>query len=52
MEARLKQTKVYHTFFYFVWKEKTHKPLKVAAAKTIFSSVRVLMVQLAWMNSF
>ena len=36
---RLKQTKVYHTFFYFLWKEATHKSLKVAAAKTIFSSV-------------
>ena len=36
---RLKQTKVYHTFFHFLWKGATYKSLKVAAAKTIFSSV-------------
>ena len=39
MQKRLKQTKVYHSFSYFVWKETTQKPLKVAAAKTLFSSV-------------
>ena len=38
MQRGLKQTKVHHTFFYAVWKETTHKPLKVAAAKTLFSS--------------
>ena len=41
MQGRLKQTKVYHTLFYFVRKETTQKPLKVAAAKTLFSSVYV-----------
>ena len=42
MQKRLKQTKVYHAFSYFIWKETTHKPLKVAAAKTLFSSVYVI----------
>ena len=42
MQKRLEQTKVYHAFSYFVWKETTHKPLKVAAAKTLFSSVYVI----------
>ena len=42
MQKRLKQTKVYHMFFHFVWKEKTHKPLKVAAAKPLFSSECVI----------
>ena len=36
MQKRLKQTKVYHTFCYFAWKETTHKPLKVASAKNLF----------------
>ena len=39
IQGWLKQTKVYHTYFYFVWKETTHKPLKMAVAKTLFSSV-------------
>ena len=38
-KKRLKQTKVYQTLFYFVWKETTHRPLKVGAAKTLFSNV-------------
>ena len=42
MECRLKQVKIYHTYFYFIWKGTTHKPLKVAAAKTFFSSVYVI----------
>ena len=42
MQKRLEQTKVYHAFSYFVWKETTHKPLKVAAAKTLFFSVFVI----------
>ena len=42
MQKRLEQTKVYHGFSYFVWKETTHKPLKVAAAKTLFSSAYVI----------
>ena len=41
MQRRLKQTKVYHTNCYFVWKETTHKPLKEAGVKTFFSSVHV-----------
>ena len=42
MQRRLKQTKVYHRFFYFAWKETTHNPLKVAVAKAIFSSVYLI----------
>ena len=42
MQKRLKQTKVCHAFSYFVWKETTHKPLKVAAAKSLFSSVYII----------
>ena len=42
MQKRLEQTKVYHAFSHFVWKETTHKPLKVAAARTLFSSVYVI----------
>ena len=43
MQKRLKQTKVCHAFSYFVWKETTHKPLKVAAASSLFSSVYVII---------
>ena len=32
----------YHTFCYFVGKETTHKPLKVAAAKNFFFSGHVI----------
>ena len=45
MQKRLKQTKVCHAFSYFIWKETTHKPLKVAAAIILFilfSSVYVI----------
>ena len=42
MQKRLQQTKVCYSFSYFVWKETTHKPLKVEAAKTLFSSVCVI----------
>ena len=42
MQKRLKQTKLYHAFSYFVWKETTHKPLKVAAAKTLFAGVYII----------
>ena len=42
MQRRLKQTKVYHAFSYFIWKETTHKPLKMAAEKSFFSSVYVI----------
>ena len=40
MQQRLKQ--VYHIFCYFAWKETAHKPLKMASAKTFFSSVYVI----------
>ena len=46
MQKRLKQTKVCHAFSYFVWKETTHKPLKVAAANSLFSAYSMLLVQL------
>ena len=42
MQKRLKQTKIYHAFSHFVWKETTHKPLKVPAARTLFFSVYVI----------
>ena len=42
MKKRLKQTKVCPEFSYFIWKETTHKPLKVAAAKSLFSSVYII----------
>ena len=48
MQGRLKQTKVYHMFFYFAWKEMTHNPLKVAAAKTLLSSVCYCYNFLQW----
>ena len=42
MQNWLEQTKIYHVFSYFVWKETTHKPLQVPAAKTLLSSVYVI----------
>ena len=42
MQKWLEQTKIYHAFSYFVWKETTHKPLQVPAAKTLISSVYVI----------
>ena len=42
MQKRLKQTIVCHAFSYFVWNKTTHKPLKVAAAKSLFSSVYII----------
>ena len=42
MQGRRKQKKVYYTFFYFVSRETALKPLKVAAAKALFSSVYVI----------
>ena len=35
-QRRLIQTKVYYKLFYSVWKQTSHKPLKVAAAKKVF----------------
>ena len=50
MQKWLEQAKVYHSFSYFVRKETTHKPLKVAAAKTLFSNVYVYWYNLLrWM---
>ena len=34
-----RNAKVYYKLFYSVWKEMSHKPLKVAAAKKYFSSL-------------
>ena len=48
---RLVQTKVYYKLRYFVWKETSHKPLKVAAAKNL-SRVCIILIQLASMNAF
>ena len=42
MQKRLKQTLVYDVFIFFVWKETTHNPLKVAAAETLFSCIFVI----------
>ena len=42
VQRRLQQTKVYHEFSHFVWKETTRKPLKVTSAKTLFSNVFVI----------
>ena len=42
MQKRLKQSKIYHKFSHFVWKETTHKPLKVPAPRTLFFSVYVI----------
>ena len=36
MQIRPIKTKVYYKPAYFVWKEISHKPLKVAAAETFF----------------
>ena len=42
MQKRLEQTKVCHAFSYFIWKETTHKPLKVAAAESLIFSVYII----------
>ena len=42
MQGRLKQTRQYQTFLLFYWKVTTQKPLKVAVAKTLFSSVYII----------
>ena len=39
IQRRLLQFKTYYKLFYSVWKETSHKPLKVAAAKKYFPSV-------------
>ena len=52
MQGRLKQTKLYQEFFYFVWKEATRKPSKVATAKILFSSVYIICTTLLWWMFF
>ena len=50
MQKGLQQTKVYYNLCYSVWKETSHKPLKVAAAKK--SSLNVYIIDttlLRWM---
>ena len=42
MQKTLEQIKAYHAFSYLAWNETTRKPLKVASAKTLFSSVYVI----------
>ena len=45
VQRRVIQTKVYHKFFYFVWKETTHKPSthkSIETAKKLFSSVYLI----------
>ena len=42
MQRRLMQTKVYHKRFYSIWKEASHKLLKVAAVKKYSSSVYIV----------
>ena len=41
-QRRLIQTKVYYKLFYTIWKETSHKPLKVGAAKKSFPSVYII----------
>ena len=36
------QSKVYYKLFYFIWKEISYKPLKVAAAETSFPRVYII----------
>ena len=42
MQRKLIQTKVHYKFLYSVAKETTHKPSKVAAAKSVSSGVYVI----------
>ena len=42
MQGRLIRPKYVKRFFYYVWKEATHKSLNVAAVKSLFSSVYVI----------
>ena len=41
-QKRLIQTKVYYKFFYSVWKETSHKPLKTTVAKKSFPSMYII----------
>ena len=42
MQRRLEQTKQYYRLCYFVWKETSHKPIKVATAKMSFPSEYII----------
>ena len=42
MQRRLIQTKAYYKLFYSVWKETSHKPLKVAVTIKYFRSVYII----------
>ena len=50
MQRRLIQTKAYYKLSYSVWKEVSHKSLKVAAAKK--SSPSVYTIDTTWFNEF
>ena len=52
VQRRLIQIKVYHKFFYSVWKEMTHKPSKAKQMWKSFSPVFMLLVQLASISYF
>ena len=41
-QIRLIQIKVYYKFFYSVWKETSHKPLKVTTAKITFPNMYII----------
>ena len=41
-QRRLIQTKAYYKIVYSVWKETSHKPLKVTAAKKFFPSMYII----------
>ena len=42
MQRRLIQTETYYKLIYSVWKEASHNPLKVAAAKKSFPSMYII----------
>ena len=41
-QIRLIEIKVYYKFFYSVWKETSHKPLKVTTAKNTFPNMYII----------
>lgn len=48
MQRRFIQSKLYYKFFYSAWKETSHKPLKLAVAKTFSQSVCCWYSLLRW----
>ena len=42
MQRRLIQPKAYYKLFHFIWKETSHKPLKVSPAKKYFLSLSTI----------